>query len=90
MNRKHRGSGKWHKPRIRLARCHAKIRDQRWDFAHPTTTGWVRGHDLVAFEDMDLCQHRQGRFPKALADAGWGLLRQISKHKGDRRSGRYC
>ncbi|EQD76610.1 protein containing Transposase, IS605 OrfB, partial [mine drainage metagenome] len=50
---------------------------------------WARRFDLVAFEDMDLRGHMRGRFPKATADAGWGLLRQFSKYKEARRPGRY-
>ena len=89
LSRKRKGSHHWQKQRVRLARCHAKVRDQRRDFAHKVTTGWAEAHDLLAFEDMDLRGHMQGRFPKATADAGWGLLRQFCEYKERNRSGRY-
>jgi putative transposase len=87
--RRKRGSHRREKAQLRVARCHAKVRDQRRDFAHKLTTGWVRRHDLIAFEDMDLRPHMEGKFPKATSDAGWGLLRQMSAYKEARRSGRY-
>ena len=89
VSRKKKGSCNREKAKVRLARCHAKVRDQRRDFAHQLTTGWVRNHDLIAFEDMDLRTHLQGAFPKATADAGWGLLRQMCEYKERNRSGRY-
>jgi putative transposase len=89
LSRKVKGSANWHKQKVRVARCHTKVRDQRRDFAHKLTTGWVDTYDLIAFEDMDLRGHMEGRFPKATADAGWGMLRQMSKYKEARRSGRY-
>ncbi len=83
------GSHRREKAGVRLARCHAKVRDQRRDFAHKVTTGWVRDHDLVAFEDTDLRPRMEGAFPKSTADAGWGMLRQMSHCKETRRSGRH-
>ncbi len=87
--RRKKGSHNREKAKLRVARCHAKVRDQRRDFAHQLTTGWVRDHDLIAFEDMDLRGHMEGAFPRATADAGWGMLRLMSAYKEGRRSGRY-
>ena len=89
LSRKRKGSHKWHKQKVRVERCHEKVRDQRRDFAHQLTTRWVRDHDLIAFEDMDLRTQMRGDFPRATADAGWGLLRQMSACKERNRSGRY-
>ncbi len=89
VSRRKKGSHNREKAKLRVARCHAKVRDQRRDFAHKLTTGWARAHDLIAFEDMDLRDHMEGRFPKATADAGWGLLRRFSEYKERNRSGRY-
>ncbi len=89
VSRRKRGSHNREKAKVRLARCHAKVRDQRRDFAHKLTTGWAKSHDLIAFEDMDLRSHMEGAFPKSTADAGWGMLRQMSQYKEARRSGRY-
>jgi putative transposase len=89
LSRKVKGSANWHKQRVRVARCYRKVRDQRRDFAHKLTTGWAKRHDFIAFEDMDLREHMKGRFSKATADAGWGMLRDMSKYKQAWRSGRY-
>ena len=87
--RRKKGSHNREKAKARLGRCYAKVRNQRRDFAHKLTTGWVSGHDLIAFEDMDLRPHMQGSFSKSTADAGWGFLRQFCAYKERNRSGRY-
>ena len=89
LSRKVKGSANWHRQNVRVQRCHAKVRDQRRDFAHKLTTRWAVTYDLIAFEDMDLRNHMQGAFPKPTADAGWGILRQFSAYKERNRSGRY-
>ncbi len=89
VSRRKKGSHNREKAKVRLGRCHAKVRDQRRDFAHKLTTGWAKSHDLIAFEDMDLRSHMEGAFPKSTVDAGWGMLRQMSQYKAARRSGRY-
>ena len=89
LARRKKGSHNREKAKLRVSRCHAKVRDQRRDFAHKLTTGWARDHDLIAFEDMDLGGHMEGAFSKATADAGWGLLRQFSEYKERNRSGRH-
>ncbi|EQD74289.1 Transposase (probable), IS891/IS1136/IS1341 domain protein, partial [mine drainage metagenome] len=72
VTRRRKGSHRREKARVRLARCHATVRDQRRDLAHKVTTGWAERHDLIAFEDMDVRRLMTGRFPRAMADAGWG------------------
>ena len=89
VSRRKKGSRRREKAKDRLSRCHAKVRDQRRDFAHKLTSSWARRHDLIAFEDMDLRAHMEGAFPKATADAGWGMLRQMAAYKERGRSGRY-
>ena len=89
VSRRRRGSHNREKARVRLARCHAKVRYQRRDFAHKLTASWAQRHDLIAFEDMDLRDHMEGVFSKSTADAGWGMLRQMAQYKEVRRSGRY-
>ena len=89
VSRRRKGSHRREKAKVRLARCHAKVRDQRRDFAHQLTSSWARRHDLIAFEDLDVRGHLRGTFRKQTADAGWGMLRRMAEYKEARRSGRY-
>ena len=89
LSRKVRGSNNWHKQKIRVARCHAKVSDQRRDFAHKLTTGWAEQYDLIAFEDMNVRNMVHGNLAKSIYDAGWGMLRQMCAYKQMNRSHRY-
>jgi putative transposase len=89
LSRKVKGSQNWQKQKVRVARCHAKVRDQRRDFAHKLTTGWADAYDLIAFEDMDLRGLTRTRMSKSILDAGWGELRTMSAYKQRKRSQRY-
>ena len=87
--RKKKGSCNREKAKIRRARYHAKVRDQRRDFAHKLTTGWANQYDLIGFEDMDLRGLARSHAGKSMLDAGWGMLRQMSEYKQRNRSQRY-
>jgi putative transposase len=89
LSRKVKGSVNWHEQKVRVQRCHAKVRDQRGDFAHKLTTGWANQYDLIAFEDMDLHGLTRTRMAKSILDAGWGMLRQMSGYKQRNRSHHY-
>ena len=89
LSRKVKGSNNWHKQKIRVARCHAKVSDQRRDFAHKLTTGWAQQHDLIAFENMNVRTMVHGNLAKSIYDAGWGMLRHMCAYGQRNRSHRY-
>ncbi len=89
LSRKEKGSRRWGKQKVVVQRRHAKVRDQRRDFAHKLTTEWAKTHDLIAFEDMDVSNMVHGHFAKSIHDAGWGMLRQMCAYKAQRSSGMY-
>ncbi len=89
LARKRPGSHRRERQREKVARCHAKVRRQRRDFAHQLTSRWASRHDLIAFEDLDVTRLSRGPFARSFADAGWGMLRMMSRYKMAMRSGRY-
>ncbi|MBX8632529.1 MAG: transposase [Thermoplasmata archaeon YP2-bin.285] len=89
LSREIKGSNNWKKQKIRVARCYAKVKDKRMDFAHKLTTGWAKQHDLIAFEDMDVRNMVHGHFAKSISDAGWGMFRQMCSYKAPRSNGMY-
>lgn len=52
LSRKTKGSSNREKARIRLARQHEKIRNQRNDAVHKMTTQMVRDHDVICMETL--------------------------------------
>jgi putative transposase len=77
-----RGSANRAKARVKVARGHRKVRDARRDFLHKITTGLVRGHDLIAIEDLAVSNMvRNRRLARAISDCGWGEFRRQLQYK---------
>jgi putative transposase len=52
VSRKKRGSANRKKAVARLNACHSRVAAMRHDFLHQRTTELVRGHSLIAIEDL--------------------------------------
>jgi len=80
-----RGSANRAKARAKVARAHRKVRDARADFLHRTTTGLVRGYDLIAIEDLHVSgMVRNRRLARAISDCGWREFRRQLDYKCQR------
>ena len=80
-----RGSANRAKARAKVARAHRKVRNTRRDFLHRTTTGLVRGNDLIAIEDLAVQNMvRNRRLARAISDCGWGEFRRQLQYKCQR------
>jgi putative transposase len=80
-----RGSANRAKAKAKVARAHRKVRDARADFLHRTTTGLVRGYDLIAIEDLAVKNMvRNRRVARAISDCGWGEFRRQLEYKCQR------
>jgi putative transposase len=80
-----KGSANRAKARAKVARAHRKVRDARRDFLHKTTTRLVRGHDLIAIEDLNVAgMVRNHRLARAISDCGWGEFRRQLQYKCQR------
>jgi putative transposase len=80
-----KGSANRAKARVKVARAHRKVRNARRDFLHKTTTGLVRGNDLIAIEDLNVSgMVRNRRLARAISDCGWGEFRRQLQYKCQR------
>lgn len=84
LSRKVKGSNKRNKARIKVARIHEKISNQRKDFLHKLSHRLVSENQAIFSENLNvrgiMANHH---LAKSVSDAGWGeFIRQI-KYKSE-------
>ena len=78
------GSNNRNKQRIKVARVHRKIRNQKKDFAHKTGRWLVDKYDHIVFEDLQIQNMMHNHhLAKSISDAGWYQLISFTKSKAE-------
>lgn len=76
------GSNNRNKQRIRVAKIHEKISNQRLDFLHKLSTILANDYDLICIEDIDLnAMSKSLHFGKSIHDNGFGMFRFMLTYK---------
>lgn len=82
LSRKSRGSKRREKARIKVARLHEHITNQRKDQLHKLTTQLVRENDIICIEDLNVAgMVRNRHLAKAISDVGMGEFRRQLQYK---------
>jgi putative transposase len=85
MARCQKGSANRAKAKAKVARAHRKVRASRADFLHKASTRLVRGHDVIAIEDLAVRNMIRNRsLAKTISDCGWGTFREMVNYKAER------
>lgn len=82
LSRKPKGSTNRNKARIKVARLHEHIANQRADGIHKMTTTLVRDYDLISMETLmpkNMVKNR--KLAKAVSDASWGEITRQLEYK---------
>ena len=78
-------SNRRRKRKLRLAKLHAKVKDQRTDFLHKLTTRLVRENQALAIEDLNVAGLVKNRkLSRAISDAGWAKFKTMLAAKCDK------
>lgn len=84
LSRRTKGSNRWHKQRVVVAKIHEKIGNCRKDFLHKLTSKIVTEYDYISVEDLNVKGMMQNKkLSKAIADVGiFELNRQLAYKSG--------
>lgn len=81
------GSNRRTGAKLKLAKLHAKVKDQRTDFLHKLTTRLVRENQALAVEDLNVSGMVKNRkLSRAISDASWSKFKTILTAKSDKYS----
>ena len=76
------GSQKRNKQRLKVAKLHEKVANQRKDFLHKLSRQIANAYDCVCIEDLDMKAMSQAlNFGKSVADNSWGMFTTFLKYK---------
>jgi putative transposase len=81
LARRQKGSRRREKQRLRVARAHARVRQERQYALHALTTRLVREFDLLCIEDLNVKGMARGLHARAIHDAAFSEVRRQLTYK---------
>lgn len=82
LSRMVKGSNNYNKQKVKVAKVHEKIANQRKDFLHKVSRKIANSYDVVCVESLNMkAMSKTLKFGKSVHDNGWGMFVHMLKYK---------